>query len=160
MILRAGYQSFDLRRPFEIPRPLIFQSRDEALKWLRQLDFLHSQTMTTLREFIGRFSNDPERFRLTDQEALQQMAELLYARKAVVVARQERTSSGSPSQTQPIPVAFPLSERASRRSTTSTTTSSPAPAEDQPTFDSKLDAVAQASALVAAAKESLPFCPE
>jgi hypothetical protein len=158
MILRAGFQTFELRRAFELPKPLNFGSRDEAFKWVKQLGSLHPETMHRFREYLVRFSDDPECFRLTDHQAIERMAELLYSRKVVIVMQEQRAGSqGATSKAAPIPVAFPLSERTSRRPTTS---SKPAPAEDSPTFDPKVDAVAQAAALVAAANEGKPFCPE
>lgn len=159
MNFRAGLQSFELLRTFELPRPLDFQSREDALKWLKQLGFLYPQATIRFREYLAQFSDDPQCFRLTDHAVLDRMAELLYARRALVVAREERNGpEASSSKTETIPVAFPLSERASRRTTS--VSSQPAPVEDPPTFDSRIDAVAQAAALVAVASESLPFCPE
>jgi hypothetical protein len=157
MIFRVGFQTFELQRAFELPKPLMFLSRDEALKWLKQTGFLHPEAISRFREYLVRFSGDPQCFRLTDHETLDRMAGLLYTRQAVIVAREERAASQAPSQSPTIPVAFPLSERSSRRSTVS---SNPVPAEEPATFDSRLDAVAQAAALVTAADEVMAFCPE
>lgn len=158
MIFRAGFQSFELQRAFELPKPLNFGSRDDGLKWLKQLGFLYPEAIPRFREYLASFSDDQECFRLTDQQALERMAELLHSRKVAIVAREDRSSSGaSGSSGQAAPVAFPLSERTSRSSTVS---SQPAPAEDPPTFDSRLDAVAQAAALVEAAHKTIPCCPE
>ena len=158
MIFRAGFQTYELQRAFEVPKPLIFGSRDEALKCVKQIGFLHPEAILRFREYLSRFSDDVECFRLTDHEALDRIAELLYSRKVVLVTREERSGSAGPSAKAPtIPVAFPLSERSSRRSSESP---KQAPAEDPPTFDSRLDAVGQAAALVTAADEGSPFCPE
>ena len=158
MILRAGFQSFEVQRSFELPKPIVFQSRDGALNWLKRHVFLNPQNIPNLRQYIGRFFVDPEYFRMTDQQVLEKMADLLYSHKAVVVAREERSGGGTPTPKTSIPAAFPLSERASRSASESSP--KPATAEDPPTFDSRVDAVAQAAMLVAAANESMPFCPE
>ena len=158
MIFRAGFQTFEIQRAFELPKPLTFESRDEALKWLKQIGSPYPEAILRFREYLARFSDDPEYFRMTDHQTLERLAELLYSRKVVIVVREERSHSGSPSSKTPSnPVAFPLSERTSRQSTVSST---PAPAEDPPTFDSRLDAVTQAAALVAAAHEERALCPE
>jgi hypothetical protein len=158
MIIRAGFQIFEVQRASELSKPLTFASQDEALKWLKQLGLHHPQTIPRCREYLRRFSDDPECFRLTDHEAVDRMAALLYSRKVVIVVREQERGSGEPTpNTAAPPVAFPLSERTSRVSSAS---SKPAPADDPPTFDPKLDAVVQAAALVAAADAGRPFCPE
>jgi hypothetical protein len=158
MIIRAGFQSFEFQRAYELPKPLTFASHDDALKWLKQLGFLDPQTILGFRECLGRFSDDPECFRLSDHEAIERMAALLYSRRVVVVAREQGGGSASPTpKTAPIPIPFPLSERAPRAPAVPP---KPAPPDDPPTFEPRLDAVVQAAALVAAANEGKPFCAE
>jgi hypothetical protein len=158
MIIRAGFQSYEFQRAFELQKPLPFASRDEALKWLKQLGSLHPQTITAIRDYLARFSDDPECFRLTDHEAIERMAALLYSRKVVIVVREQVAGAGgSTPKAAAIPVAFPLAERVSHAPSTPP---KPAPADDPPTFDPKLDAVVQAAALVAAAAEGKAFCLE
>ncbi len=158
MTIRAGLQSFEFQRAFELPKPLTFASHDEALNWLKQLGFLHPGTILRFREYLTRFSDDPECFRLSDHEAVERMAGLLYSRKVLIVVREQGGASGAsaPKVAAP-PIAFPLSERTSR---TSSASPKPAPADDPPTFDPRLDSAAQAAALVAAAAGGKPFCPE
>ena len=168
MNFRAGIQSIELLRPAELPKTIAFQSHEEALKWVKQIASLQPEATLRFREYLARFSDDSESFRLTDHQALERVAEVLYSRKMVIVVREERSHAGSPgSKTTGNPVAFPLSERAARQSTassatrSSSTASSPTtPPDDPPTFDSRLDAVSQAAALVTAAKEEWPLCPE
>jgi hypothetical protein len=158
MILRAGFQTFEFQQAPELPRPLVFASHDEALKWLRQLGFLDAGTISELRRYLGRFADASECSRLTDNEVLERVAILLYSRKIVVVARLEVGGSGAGSEkTPPIPIPFPLAERTARASSSSY---KPPVVEDSPTFDPRLIAVSQAAALVAAAQEGMPFCPE
>jgi hypothetical protein len=158
MNFRAGFQSFELLRAFELPKPLVFQSHEDALKWLKQLGSLHPEAIRTFRDYLSRISDNPECSRLTDHEALERVAEALYARKMVIVVREERSGSKAPdSKPQSVLVPFPLSERNSRGSAVS---SPPPPPDDPATFDERLDAVAQAAALVAAANGEWPLCPE
>jgi hypothetical protein len=158
MIIRAGFQSFEFQRSFELPKPLTFASHEEALVWLKRLGFQDPQTILRFREYLRHFSDDPESFRLTDHQAVERMAELLASGKVAVVVREQRGGS-APATSQPaaVPVAFPLSERVSRAPSASF---KPAPAADPPTFDSTLDSVVQAAALAAAADEGMAFCPE
>jgi hypothetical protein len=158
MIIRAGFQSYDFQRVFELPKPLTFLSPDEALKWLKQLGFSHPEAMVGVRTYLGRISDDTESFRLSDHDVIEKMAALLYSRKVVIVARDEGGGSkgSAPNAAAPV-VAFPLSQRNSRAPSAA---AKPAPVSEPATFDPKLDAVVQAAALVAAAAEGKPFCPE
>jgi len=97
---------------------------------------------------------------LTDHQAVERMAALLYSRKVVAVAREQGVGAGAAApapKAAAIAPAFPLSERVRRAPTAS---SKPEPAEDPPTFKPRLDAVVQAAALVAAADQGKPFCPQ
>jgi len=159
MIFRVGFQSFEVQQTLELPKPLTFKSRDEALSWLKSLALREPLTTLRFREFLSRFSSDPEFGRFSDHDALDRMAELLFSRKVSIVAREMRSGAAAkPAETQTAAAAFPLSERSSRRG--ATTSSPPAAVEDPPTFDMKMDGVAQAAVLVAAANEAMPFCPE
>jgi len=103
-------------------------------------------------------SDDPEGFRLTDHDAIEKMAGMLYARRVLVVAREQRAGSdGSTAKSEPIPVAYPLSERITHAPSSS---AKPVTVEDPPTFDHRNDPVVQAAALVAAANDAKPFCAE
>jgi hypothetical protein len=158
MIIRAGLQSFELQRSFELPKPLTFASYDEALVWLKRIGFSDPQTILGFREYLRRFSDDPECFRLTDHQAVERMAALISSGKVAVVVREHGGGSAAPAAKAPAaPIAFPLDERVSRAPSASF---KPAPAEDPPTFDPKLDSVVQAAALAAAADEGKAFCPE
>jgi hypothetical protein len=158
MIIRAGFQLYEFQRAFEIPKPLTFASHDEALKWLKQLGFHHPETILRFREYLARFSDDPECFRLSDHEAIERMAALLYSRKVLLVVREQGGGSkGSAPPAPATPVAFPLSERVTR---TSSVSPKPATVDDPPTFNPRLNAAMQAAALVAAADQGKPFCPE
>jgi len=158
MIIRAGSQTVEFQRSFELPKLLTFATRDDAVKLLKQIGFLDSQAMLEVRSWLRRFSDDPDGGRLTDYEAIERMAGLLYSGKVVAVARQQGGGSGPGDPKAPAPViAFPLSERSPRISTAS---SNPVQPEDPPTFTPKLDPAVQAAALVAAAEAGKPFCPE
>src|SRR5690242_19763033 len=128
MIVRAGFQNFELQQSYELPKPITFASHDAALNWLKQIGFMDRGTIVRLRECVARFSNDPDHFRLTDQQVVERMAAMLYSRKVLIVAREERGISGSPTPKEaPNTAAFPLSERTSRAPSTSP---KPAPVED------------------------------
>jgi hypothetical protein len=156
MVLRAGFQTFEFLQALELPKPLSFSTADDALKWLKGLAFQHPDLIPRFREYLTRFTEDPETFRLTEQQAMERLAVLLHSRRTVVIAREYRAAGGRPSaSTEPAP-AFPLSERAPKAPAV---TYQP-PVNDPPTFNSDIDAAAQANALVAAAADGKPFCPE
>jgi len=158
MTLRSGFQIFEFQRAFELPKPLNFASHDDAVKWLKQVGLLHPGSVQRLREYLARMSDDPEGFRLTDHDAIEKMAGMLYARRVLVVAREQRAGSdGSTAKSEPIPVAYPLSERITHAPSSS---AKPVTVEDPPTFDHRNDPVVQAAALVAAANDAKPFCAE
>ena len=158
MIFRDGFQSYDFQLFFELPKPLTFASQDDALKWLKQFISHHPDAVLRFREYTARLSDNLESFKSTDQDAIEGMAALLYARKLAVIVRREAGgatgATAQPAQTAP---AFPLSEHRPREASVAL---KPAPVSDPPTFDAKIDPVLQAGALVAAAAEGRPFCPE
>jgi hypothetical protein len=161
MILRVGFRTFEFQDGREVRKrknqdTLYFSSYEDALGWLKEYEFLHVGLILRVREYVVRYSEDPECFRMTNHQALERMALLLYLRRIVVVFEEQRTSSGIPSESSPpTPPAFPLSERSSR-------TSAPTkpPPGDAPTFDPNLAAATQADCLKAAAAEGKPFCSE
>lgn len=138
----------------ELPRPVTFASYEDAVKWLKDVAFQHPDLNTRFREYLTRYSNDPENYRLTDHQALERLALLLYQRRIVVIVREFRTG-GSPKASETNAPAFPLSERSAKPPSSS----QQAPANDPATFGN-IDAAAQADALIAAAKDGKPFCPE
>jgi hypothetical protein len=162
MIIRVGFQSFDFQRTIELPKPLTFASKDEALKWLKHVGFQHEEAINRLRALLTHLVDDPESSRLTDHDVVDRTAKLLYSRRVVIVVRDEGGRGGGPApKAEAPPKAFPLSERISRASSASSASSSkPVPAEDPPTFDPRVDPVVQAAALVAAANAVEPFCLE
>jgi hypothetical protein len=157
MVFKAGFQTFEFLHAPELPKPLSFASSEDALTWLKQLTFQHPELMARCREYLSRSSDDPENFRLTDSQAIERLAVLLHTRRVVVIAREFRGGGGTPTASAAAPgPAFPLSERAPRPATVS----QPAPAGDPATFSSNVDPTAQSNALVAAAADGKPFCPE
>lgn len=156
MVIRAGFQTFEFQQALELPKPLTFNSSGDSLRWVKNLVSAQPELVSRFREYLTRYSNDPESFRLTDHQVLDRLAALLYSRRIVVVVRQERSSGQPNAKSQSPAPAFPLSERPVRGSSAS----SPPPASDPPTFYPNIEAAAQASALVAAAAEGKPFCPE
>ncbi len=156
MILRAGRQTFEFQRTLELPKPLSFAAYEDALNWLKQLMSQHSDMSSRLRDYLTRYSDDPETHTLTDHEAIERLAHLIHSRQIAVIVREQR-STGSPGEsTQTAPPAFPLSERSPRAASVS----SPQPTNDPATFGPNTDGGTQAAALVAAAAGGKPFCPE
>jgi hypothetical protein len=152
MILRVGFQVFE----FSEGRDLRFGSTDDALSWLKRLGLPDSDLMTRMRELLRDHAGDPDSARLTDHQVLERLAGLLSSRRIIVIGREQRTSSGQPAEkAESSAPAFPLSERA-----TAAPASAPPPPTEPSTFDPNVDAAAQASALVAAAADGKPFCPE
>ena len=158
MILHAGFQYYELLPASEVPPyVLYFESSDEALLWLKDLAYQDSALVSRLRTFLNRYSGDPEYYRLTDHQAMERLSILLYRGSFVIAVRRPPAGGGKPTPaTQSGAPAFPLSERSSR-GPSDDTASTPA---DAPTFSSDLDGNAQAGALVAAAADGKPFCPE
>ena len=157
MILRDGFQSYEFMQALEMPRPLYFATPDDALKWLKNLVSQRPEMVFRLRDYIGRYSSEPESIRITDHVVMERMANLLHSRRVVVICREDRAASGTPASVQAPAPAFPLSERTTRETTA--TTAPPQQAE-APTFSPACDPNAQAAALVAAAQDGKPFCPE
>jgi hypothetical protein len=156
MILRDGFQSYEFMQALELPRPLFFATPDDALKWLRNLVSQRPEMLVRFRDYVSRYSSDPETFRVTDHVVLERMSNLLHSRRVVVTCREYRAASGMPASVQAPAPAFPLSERAPREASAS----SPPQQTEPPTFSPDCDPNAQAAALVAAAQDGKPFCPE
>jgi hypothetical protein len=156
MIVRAGFQTFEFQRALELPKPLTFSSYEEALNWLKQISSQYPDMTSRFRDYLTRYSDNPETHMLAGHEAMERLAQLLYLRRIVVIVRQEATG-GQPSAATPAAApAFPLSERSQR----ATSGSVQPQTSDPPTFGPNADGSAQAAALVAAAADGKPFCPE
>jgi len=159
MIVRSGFVTFEFQQALELPKPLVFSSADEALKWLKQIASRQAAVIHQLRSYAGSFSGGPDFSRLTDDQALQRLSLLLYSRRVVVIAREQCARAGSPTpQSGAAGPAFPLSQRSTRAAETPSTQT--APSDDPPTFDPNVMAATQAAALVAAASQGMAFCPE
>jgi hypothetical protein len=157
MILRDGFQSFEFLQALELPRPLFFATPEDALKWLRKITSQRPEMLIRFREYVSRYLSEPEAFRVTDQQVLERMAGLLHSRRVVVISREDRAAGAAPTAAQTAAPAFPLAERAPREAPVTT---SPQQAVDPSTFSPDTDQNAQAAALVAAAADGKPFCPE
>jgi hypothetical protein len=93
--------------------------------------------------------------RMADDTVIEQIADLLIADRLHIHAKEMETfAAGGTTEESDQSVAFPLAERQPRDS------GPPPPAADPPTFSPKIDPSAQAAALIAAASEGKPFCPE
>jgi hypothetical protein len=157
MILRDGFQSFEFLQALELPRPLFFATPDDALKWLKNLTSQRPEMLIRFRDYVIRFLSEPEAFRVTDHQVLERMAGLLHSRRVVVISREDRAAGAAPTAAQTSAPAFPLSQRAQRETAPSTPAQQSA---DPSTFSPNTDQTAQAAALVAAAADGKPFCPE
>jgi len=109
--------------------------------------------MRILRDLLGNQILLPAS-RMADDTVIEQIADLLIADRLHIHAREMETFAAGGTGGSGQSVAFPLAERQSRE------TAPPPPVADPPTFTSKVDPSAQAAALVAAASEGRPFCPE
>lgn len=89
-----------------------------------------------------------------DDMVIEQIADLLVSDRLHIHAEEMETIAAGGVETSDQSVAFPLSERQSRD------TAPPPPVADPPTFSSKGNPSAQATALVAAAAAGTPFCQE
>ena len=158
MNIRVGHDTFEFYKKPDIPRILDFGSQDEALRWLKGLRDRHADAIVRLQEYAARSAEDPDFARLTEQQTLERLAMMLYYRRIVVLAREQRATAATPAErTESSPPPFPFAKRDRRAQTSST----PAPQPKDPTtFEGNLDAAALASTLVAAAANGSPFCQE
>src|SRR3954469_23759208 len=107
MMIHAGFQSFEFQQAFEMPKPLNFATEQDALKWLKHLWSQHPDLISRFREYLSRYSGDQEGSRLTDNQTVERLAVLLYARRIVVIAREARSGSGQPrGGAEPLPPHF------------------------------------------------------
>jgi hypothetical protein len=154
MILRIGFRSFDFRHKGEMH----FGSMEDALSWVNSLGSQDPDLNSRFRQLLTRYADEPDNARLTDLQVIETVARMLYDRRIVVIAEENMAPSGQRSkQNESFGPPFPLSERLPRSARA--TTSQPQ-AIDPPTFDPSLNDAAQANALMAAAAEGKPFCPE
>jgi hypothetical protein len=116
MIVHSGFQSFDFQHSYELPKPLTFATEHEALRWLKELSSKQPNLISQFRNNLARWGwDDPESRRLTDPQIIERLAVLLYSRRTVVIARETRTASGTPTpRTETLAPPFPLSERKPR----------------------------------------------
>ena len=157
MFLNSGYQSFEFLQPHEVPKPMHFSSAQAALEWLKTIAFQDADLVNRLRDYLTLYSGDPESSRLTDYAAMERLALLLYSQRIIIVQREYRTGGGKPTAASESPApAFPLAERSQR----APSSNQPAQTQEGSVFDPNIDPNAQADALVAAAQDGKPFCPE
>jgi len=118
MTIRNGFQTFDFQHALELPKPLTFANPQDALTWLKHLWSQHPHLISRFREYVARYTSDPESFRLSDYQTIERLAALLHSRKIVVVSRESRAGGGNPSpRRETLPPPFPLSERKKRAAT-------------------------------------------
>jgi len=91
-------------------------------------------------------------FCVSDAMLVRRVEQLLISGRLHLHKKEREVQSGSGNgESQP---PFPLSQRQPREA------SAPPPVFDPPSFSPDVDLVAQAAALVAAAAQGIPFCPE
>jgi hypothetical protein len=133
-----------------------YHDRAAARQWLEPLS-RSFMGMRSLRAVIAAQASGRDSFRLSNQEILNEVSQLLSSGRLHVHSASPRRSGGSsgsaaPAESKPVLVA-PSKPR-------SGPSAGPALTSDQPTFGSPVDASAQAAALTSAASEGKPFCPE
>ena len=77
MTIHSGFQTFDFRQPFEIPKSIAFTTGEEALKWLERLRSQHPELMSRFRELLAQHSWDSEIHRLTDHQTIERLVPAL-----------------------------------------------------------------------------------
>ena len=112
--------------------------------------------MFSLRALLSQEDRKLDRFRMSDDDVLNQVAKLLASGRLHVHAQASRSGGGSAGASEPETSApFPLGERRKWR---------PEPRQpevtDPSTFSDGLDGQAQSAALLSAAAQGVPFCPE
>lgn len=145
---------------------LIRFGRGREYQFFRREDIRMRWDLKSATSFLNGFRTDPvamAQFRrqaiasgaggahgnLSEEQIIQTMARQLVSGELVVVQPQRVPQAPiTPSQPETLPVAPPREARVAERP------------EDEPTFDSGHDGVAQAAVLIAAAKAAYPFCEE
>ena len=158
MQIRGGFDTFEFKKPSEVAKPLGFVTEEHALKFLKQVGGSDASAVRRLREYAESLS-EMEPARLTDEEGLQKLAQLLFTRRIVVFRDKVKETRGGAGTAVTAPVvAFPFAERV--RSNGQTATTPPAKIAELPTFSQTVNPAAVATALRAAAAEGAPFCSE
>jgi hypothetical protein len=158
MILHDGYQAWEICWSYQLrtdEKTLPFGSKSDALSWLQALRSYRPELILWTRSLLA--ERPPiHGFRLRDYATLDELARLLYAGSVVAISREKpRQPSIVPASKKEDFVPFPLSARKGPAPSTYRP-----PPSDPPTFSSNADLAAQAAALVAAAHDGKPFCPE
>lgn len=129
--------------------------RLSARQWLQQFA-TDTHKMLAMRTLLYQASVAWPLSATSDEEVIDQTAELLISGRLHVHAQRNVSVDASAPSEPPRFVPFPLSDRQPRPQTGA----SNAPASDPPTFASDIDGSAQANALAAAAAGGQPFCPQ
>jgi hypothetical protein len=110
MTIDSGLQTIEFHRSFDAPKVLTFSSREGACTWLRHLYSRTGNSATQYRQFLSRCLDRGSVSRLSDDEAVQRLADLIYRRQIVILRRVRITSSGTGSKAaEEVAPAFPLS---------------------------------------------------
>jgi hypothetical protein len=110
MTIDSGLQTIEFHRSFDAPKPLTFSSREDACTWLRHLYSRTGNSTTQFRQFLSRCQDRGSISRLTDDETVQQLADLIYRRQIVVLRKVRIASPGTGSKAaQKVDPPFPLS---------------------------------------------------
>jgi hypothetical protein len=115
-VIRADGQTFELRAASELPKPLIFNTSEQALAWLKHVAVQDSSSISRLRKYLTLDSTEIlATSRLTDDATLARLAALLYARRIVVLRNFRPVAAGAPTpRVEPMAPPFPLSQRKRR----------------------------------------------
>jgi len=126
MIVRSGSQTFEFQEVLQLPKPLNFDSFEDALKWLKRLWSQDPNLISRFREYVARYSGELDPFRLTDDYTIERLALLLQSRRIVVLARETLAGGGAPApKAETAAPAFPLSERKPRAASVYSRASAP-----------------------------------
>lgn len=122
MTIDSELQTIEFYRSFDIPKPLTFSSSEDAFSWLKHLRSRNGNSATQFRQFLAHCLDGSEVFRLSDDEAVRQLANLIYKRQIVVFRKVRFTYSGTRSEpAEEFAPAFPLQNH--RRGAANTTRS-------------------------------------
>lgn len=116
MTVHDGLQTFEFQERFELPRPLNFATHDDALAWLKRVTREDQNLTRRLRGYLSRYCEDGDISRMSDHQAVERVAALLYSRRIVVIARKTWTSGGAPPRIEEeVGPPFPFAERKARQ---------------------------------------------
>jgi hypothetical protein len=110
MTIDSGFETIEFYRSFDTPKPLTFSSREDAFAWLKRLCSGNGNSASRFRQLLTQYADGSAVLPLSNDETVQQLADLIYKRRIVVFRKIRFAASGSvggKKEEEPAP-PFPL----------------------------------------------------